>query len=97
MGLNKDGDEDFDCSYQDPDYQESREANLISSSSDQECPLEESFMSGKGRGVKRKKGAGGGRGRGAGRGVRVVAGPGRHGRPKKKNKGVEKKGGQWGR
>ena len=59
MGL--DEDKDFDCSYWDPDYhQESREANLLSSSSEQECLLEESFMSGKRRGVKRKKGAGGG-------------------------------------
>ena len=47
---------DLNCSFQDSDYQEPRDAHISSSSSEDECKLEESFMSGKGRGMKKMKG-----------------------------------------
>ena len=61
MDSGVEDEEDFDYSgdYQDPDYKQDPR-DLLYSSSENKVPLEENFMSGKGRGVKRKKGAGGG-------------------------------------
>ena len=68
MGLDDEQEEedfDFDCSFQDPDYQESREAHLLSSSSsEEELVLEEGFMSGKGKKRKKGRAASGGAGPG---------------------------------
>ena len=47
-------DEDFDCSFRDPDYREAQDAHLVSSSEEEDLVLEEAFMSGR----KRKKGHG---------------------------------------
>ena len=59
MGLEEEHEMELDlnCSFQDPDYQDSGDAPILSSSSKNECELEESFMSGKGKGVNRKKGS----------------------------------------
>ena len=51
MGL------DLHCSCQEPDSKEPRYTHLLSCSSEDECQLEERFMSGKGRRKKRKKGS----------------------------------------
>ena len=67
---------DLHCSFQDPDYEEPRDIHLLSSSSEDECQLEESFMSRKGRRKKRKKGsvASGSSLTGVGQGGRQVRG-----------------------
>ena len=48
--------EPVDCFFKDPNYQEPRDVHLMSSSSEDECELEESFMSRKGKRKKRKMG-----------------------------------------
>ena len=51
MGLDKEQKiEPVNYSFQDPDYQDPRDAHLLSSSSEDECESVESFMSGKGWG-----------------------------------------------